>query len=71
MREYFSGSAHKGWKYYQGVTHNTYHDGNIETDQRVICSMPEDVSKYFLLPSSIALVSGTLIEVLDNITTTR
>ena len=31
MKEFSSGSAHKWWKDYQGLIHNTYHGGNIET----------------------------------------
>ena len=31
-----SGGAHKGWKYYLGVIHNTYHGGNIEISHRFI-----------------------------------
>ena len=32
------------WKYYQGVLQNTYHDGHIETNQFLICSITKDFS---------------------------
>ena len=69
----FSGSSniHRGWKDYQGVIHNTYHGGHIETDHHIICSMIEDMEKRFEFPNSTTPVPGTLMEVLDNDTTTR
>ena len=36
LKEFSSGSAHKEWKDYQGIIHNTYHGGNVETDYHVI-----------------------------------
>ena len=30
------GGTHKGWKYYQGVIHNSYNGGHIVTDHHVI-----------------------------------
>ena len=47
----YCGRAHEGWKDYQGLIHNTYHGGHIETDHIFICSIPEDVEKRFELPS--------------------
>ena len=35
-----SSNIHRGWKYYQGVIHNTYHGRHIKTDHRIILSMP-------------------------------
>ena len=32
MKLFSSGGAHKGWKYYLVVIHNTYHGEHIETD---------------------------------------
>ena len=66
-----SGITHKEWKDYQGIVHNTYHGENIETDHHVICLMPEDSEKHFVLPNFIIPVPGTLRGVLDNNATTR
>ena len=71
LKYFFSGSAHKEWKDYQGIIHNTYYGGNIETDHHIICSIPEDVAKHFVLTNFTTPVPGTLQEVLDNDTTTR
>ena len=71
LKAFSSGSAHKVRKDYQGVIHNAYHGGHIETDHHVICPMPEDVAKHFSFPNITTPVSGTSREVLDNNTTTR
>ena len=71
LKAFSSGSAHKGWKDYQGVIHNTYYGGHIETGHHVICSMPEDVENHSVFPNLTTPVPGTLGEVLDNDTTTR
>ena len=36
LKEFYSGGAHKGWKYDQGLINNTYHGGHIETNHHVI-----------------------------------
>ena len=51
LEEFSSGGAHKLWKYYLGVTRNTYHAGNIETDYRVIFLMSEDVENHLEFPN--------------------
>ena len=71
LKEFSSGSTHKEWKYYQGVIHNTYHGGNIETYHVVICSMLEDVTKHFAFHNFTTPGKGTLKEVIDNDTTPR
>ena len=63
--------THKEWKYYQGIIHNTYHGGNIETYHHVLCSIPEDMENHFVLPNFTTPVPGTLRKVLDKDTTTR
>ena len=60
LKECSSGSAHKGWKYYQGVINNTYHDLHIVTDHHVILLMPEDMEKHFVFPNFATPVPGTL-----------
>ena len=71
LKYFFSGSAHKQWKDYQGIIHNTYNGGNIETDQHVICLIPEDVENLFAFPNLTTPVIGTLGEVLYNGNTKR
>ena len=61
----------RGWKYYQGFIHNTYHGGNIETYRHVIFLMPEDISNHIVFHKFTPPVSSTLREILDNDTTTR
>ena len=68
---YESRNIQIGWKYYQGVIHNTYHGGNIETYHVVICSMLEDVTKHFAFHNFTTPGKGTLKEVIDNDTTPR
>ena len=53
-------------KDYQGLINNTYHVGHIETDNRVICSMPEDVTNHFVFPNFSTPMPGTLRGVIDN-----
>ena len=48
LKAFSSGGAHKGWRYYLGVIHNTYHGGNIEADHHTICSIPEKVAKLHI-----------------------
>ena len=45
----FSGSSNIqiGCKDYQGLIHNTYYFGHIETDHHAVCLMPEGVTKHF------------------------
>ena len=71
MKEFSGYGSHKGWKYYPVVIFNTFYGGNIETDLRVIFSMPEDVEKHLMISNFSTPVPGTLIEVLVNYTTTR
>ena len=40
LKYFSSGGAYKGCNDNQGVIHNTYHGGNIETDHHVICLIP-------------------------------
>ena len=56
----------RGWKDYQGVIHNNYHGGKVETDHHVILLIPEDMAKHFSVPNFTAIIPGTLREVLDN-----
>ena len=69
----FSGSSNiqRGWKDYQGVIHNTYFGGHIETDHYFMCLIPEDVENKFALPNVTTPVTGTLMEVLENGNTPR
>ena len=60
MQLFSSGGAHKGCKYYQGLIHNTYLGGNIETAHHVMCLMPEDVANNVWSTKFTAPVSGTL-----------
>ena len=53
-------------KDYQGVIHNTYHGGHIETYHHVICSILEDVAKQSVTPNFTTPIPGILREVLDN-----
>ena len=64
----FSGSSNiqRGWKDHQGLIHNTYHGGNIETGHHVICVIQEDVAKQFAFPNFTTPIEGTLREVLYN-----
>ena len=58
-------------KDHQGVIHNTYNGGNIETDHHVIGLIPEDAAKHFAFLNFTTPVPGMLREVLDNDTTLR
>ena len=71
IKSFSSGMAHKGWKDYQVLIHDTYYGGHIETDHRVICLIPEDVVKQFVFPNFITLGLGTLRGAIYNDTTTR
>ena len=66
--EEFSGSSkiQRDWKDHQGLIHNTYHGGNIETDHQVICSMPEDTENNFELTNFNTPMTGTMREFLNN-----
>ena len=68
---FFSRNIQNGWKDYQGVIHTTYHVGFIETDHRIIFSIPKDAANKFVLPKFTARVSNTLKEFHENDTTTR
>ena len=56
----------RGWKDYQGVIHNTYHGGNIGTENHVVFSIPEDVARQFLFPNFATPMPGTLRGVIYN-----
>ena len=58
QKEFSSGSPHKVWKDYQGVIHNTYHSGHIESDHHVICLMSEDMANHFAFPNFTTPVPG-------------
>ena len=53
------------------VINNTYHSGHVKTDHRVICLIPENVTKNFTLPKLTVPVSGTLSKIIENDTKTR
>ena len=53
------------------MLHNTYHDGNIDTDDHVLCSTPENVSKNCTFPKFTTIGPRTLREFMYNITKTR
>ena len=61
-----SSNIQRVWKDYQGLIHNTYNGGNIETDHHVICSMPEDMTNHFSFPNFTTAMPGMLREVIDN-----
>ena len=71
LKELPSGIAHKEWKCYQGIIHNTHHGENIETNPQVICFITGDVVKPLEFPNFATPVTGTSREVLDNDTATR
>ena len=50
LKEFALSGTHKGRNYFQGVIHNTYHGGHIETDHYVIFSITWDVSNHDSLP---------------------
>ena len=68
---YGSRNIQIGWKYYQGVIHNTYYGGHIETDHHIICLILEYVIKHFTLHNFDTPVPGMLRGVLGNDTKTR
>ena len=63
--------THKGWKYYQGVVHNTYHSGNIETYHHVMFLMTEEIENQIVFSAFTDPGPVTLRGVMENDTTTR
>ena len=71
MGAFYTSTIHRGMKDYRGVIHNTYRDGNIETDHHIIFSMIDEVAKNFVFHKFTNPCPGNLMQGMDNNTTTR
>lgn len=60
-----TGPSRRLWSHHECVLRNASHEGRIETDHHLVCSLPPGVGKYFSIPDATVDEASPMLPALD------